>query len=324
MLRVKPGNSFIFPILLTVGLVLLSGCAYTKNQSQVIENVTPEDAFTLIQNTNGSKDFVILDVRTPEEFSEEHIENAINLNYYSKAFIDNLKELDKHKTYLVYCRSGNRSGKALSIMEELGYVRAYNMLDGINRWKAAGLPVSTDSQGKMGYNRDNSNPGSQYEGAGKMEKATFAAGCFWGVEAAFRQVKGVLSTAVGYTGGTTENPTYRDVCTDKTGHAEAVLVEFDPSVVSYNELLDVFWNIHDPTTLNRQGPDFGSQYRSAIFYHNEEQKVAAIASKERLEKSGKYRNSIVTEITPASEFYMAEEYHQQYLEKRGLASCGIK
>ena len=157
-----------------------------------------------------------------------------------------------------------------------------------------------------------------------MEKATFAAGCFWGIEAAFRQVKGVLSTAVGYTGGTTENPTYREVCTDKTGHAEAVLVEFDPSVVSYNELLDVFWSIHDPTTLNRQGPDFGSQYRSAIFYHNEEQKAAAVASKERLEKSGKYKNSIVTEITPASEFYMAEEYHQQYLEKRGLASCGIK
>ena len=157
-----------------------------------------------------------------------------------------------------------------------------------------------------------------------MEKATFAAGCFWGIEAAFRQVKGVLSTAVGYTGGTTENPTYRDVCTHKTGHAEAVLVEFDPSVVSYDELLDVFWSIHDPTTLNRQGPDFGSQYRSAIFYHNEEQKAAAVASKGRLEKSGKYRNSIVTEITPASEFYMAEEYHQQYLEKRGLASCGIK
>jgi peptide-methionine (S)-S-oxide reductase len=324
MLRINPKNSFILPILLTVGLALLGGCAYTKNQSQVIENVTPEDAFTLIQNSNGNKDFVILDVRTPEEFSEEHIGNAINLNYYSKAFIDNLKELDKHKTYLVYCRSGNRSGKALSIMEELGYVKAYNMLDGINRWKASGLPVSNDSQSKMGYNRDNSNPGSQYEETDKMGKATFAAGCFWGIEAAFRQVKGVLSTAVGYTGGTTDNPTYRDVCTDKIGHAEAVLVEFDPSVVSYDELLDVFWNIHDPTTLNRQGPDFGSQYRSGIFYHNEEQKAAAIASKERLEKSGKYRNSIVTEITPASEFYMAEEYHQQYLEKRGLASCGIK
>jgi len=324
MLRINPKNLVIFPMLLAFGLVLLSGCAFTKNQTQVIENVTPEDAFTLIQNSNGSKDFIILDVRTPEEFSEEHIENAINLNYYSKTFIDDLNTLDKHKTYLVYCRSGNRSGKALSIMEELGYVEAYNMLDGINRWKAAGLPISTEHQSNMDNNRDNSNPGSQYEEAGKMEKATFAAGCFWGIEAAFRQVKGVLSTAVGYTGGTTENPTYRDVCTHRTGHAEAVLVEFDPSVVPYDELLDVFWSIHDPTTLNRQGPDFGSQYRSAIFYHNEEQKAAAVASKERLEKSGKYRNSIVTEITPASEFYMAEEYHQQYLEKRGLASCGIK
>ncbi len=154
-----------------------------------------------------------------------------------------------------------------------------------------------------------------------MEKAIFAAGCFWGVEAAFRQVKGVKSTSVGYTGGTTQNPTYKQVCTDRTGHAEAVQVTFDPSEVTYDKLLAVFWDTHDPTTLNRQGPDFGSQYRSAIFYNNEEQKAVAIASKEKLQNSGKYRDKIVTEITPASEFYMAEDYHQQYYEKRGLDSC---
>ena len=157
-----------------------------------------------------------------------------------------------------------------------------------------------------------------------MKKATFAAGCFWGVEATFRMVEGVVSTAVGYTGGDMENPTYEDVCNKNTGHAETVLVEFDSSKVSYDKLLEVFWDLHDPTTLNRQGPDFGSQYRSAIFYQNEEQKTAAIVSKERLQSSGKYSKDIVTEITPASKFYMAENYHQQYLEKRGLASCEIK
>lgn len=157
----------------------------------------------------------------------------------------------------------------------------------------------------------------------KMEKATFAAGCFWGVEAAFRKVDGIVSTTVGYTGGTTENPTYEQVCTGKTGHAEAVQVEFDQSKVSYDELLQVFWEIHNPTTLNRQGLDIGSQYRSSIFYHNEEQKKAAIASKEKLQSSGKYKNEIVTEIEPASELYRAEEYHQQYLEKRKLSNCGI-
>jgi len=158
----------------------------------------------------------------------------------------------------------------------------------------------------------------------KMQKATFGAGCFWGVEAAFRQVKGVISTAVGYSGGTMENPTYQDVCTDTTEHAEVVQVQYDPSQVSYEQLLDVFWNIHDPTTLNRQGPDIGTQYRSAIFYHNAEQKAVAEASKERLQKSGKFIKDIVTEITPASKFNRAEEYHQQYLEKRGLIQCKIK
>ncbi len=157
-----------------------------------------------------------------------------------------------------------------------------------------------------------------------MPKATFAAGCFWGVEAAFRQVEGVVATRVGYTGGIFPNPTYKDVCSDGTGHAEAVEVDFDPSKVSYEELLDVFWENHDPTTLNRQGPDTGTQYRSAIFFHTPEQETAAKASKEKLERSGKYRSRIVTEITPAPVFYPAEDYHQQYLEKRGLAHCRIK
>lgn len=152
-----------------------------------------------------------------------------------------------------------------------------------------------------------------------MEKATFAAGCFWGVEAAFRQVKGVVSTTVGYTGGSFKDPTYEDVCSGKTGHAEAVEVEYDPSHISYEELLTVFWEIHDPTTLNRQGPDIGAQYRSAIFCQTPEQQSAAIASKEKLQHSGRYKNPIVTAITPASQFYRAEEYHQQYFEKRGSA-----
>ena len=157
-----------------------------------------------------------------------------------------------------------------------------------------------------------------------MEKVTFAAGCFWGVEAAFRQVKGVISTSVGYTGGSFKNPTYKDVCSGKTGHAEAVEVEYDPSKVSYDELLTVFWENHDPTTLNRQGPDIGTQYRSAIFFHTPEQKAAAIASKERLQGSGRYKNPIVTEITPASQFYRAEDYHQQYVEKRERARSSIE
>lgn len=157
----------------------------------------------------------------------------------------------------------------------------------------------------------------------KMEKATFGAGCFWGVEATFRQVPGVLATAVGYAGGKTKNPTYKDVCTDDTGHAEVVEVQFDPAQVSYDRLLDIFWENHDPTTKNRQGPDWGSQYRSAIFFHSPEQEAAAKASKDRLRASGKWSRPIVTEITPAPEFYRAEDYHQQYLEKRGLASCHL-
>jgi len=156
-----------------------------------------------------------------------------------------------------------------------------------------------------------------------MEKATFGAGCFWGVEAAFRQIKGVKATAVGYMGGKLKDPTYQDVCTDRTGHAEVVEVEFDPSEVPYEELLRVFWDNHDPTTLNRQGPDTGTQYRSVIFYHTPEQEAAAKASKEALAKSGRFKRPIITEIVPAPEFWRAEDYHQQYLEKRGLAHCHL-
>jgi len=158
----------------------------------------------------------------------------------------------------------------------------------------------------------------------RTEKATFGAGCFWGVEAAFRQIAGVVSTAVGYIGGTLDHPTYRDVCTDRTGHAEVVEVTFDPARVSYDDLLGAFWECHDPTQLNRQGPDYGTQYRTVIFYHSPEQETAARASKETLERSGIHRKPVVTAIEPAAEFWRAEEYHQQYLEKRGLASCHIK
>ncbi len=157
-----------------------------------------------------------------------------------------------------------------------------------------------------------------------MAKATFAAGCFWGVEATFRQIPGVTSTRVGYTGGDFKNPTYKDVCTDRTGHAEVVEVDYDPAKVSYEDLLNVFWENHDPTQLNRQGPDFGTQYRSAIFYHSPEQEKAARASKANLETSASFSRPIVTQIVPATTFYEAEDYHQQYLEKRGLASCHIK
>ncbi len=157
----------------------------------------------------------------------------------------------------------------------------------------------------------------------KIETATFGAGCFWGVEAAFRQIKGVKKTAAGYAGGSMKNPTYEDVCSDTTGHAEVVQVEFDPQQVSYEDILKVFWSNHDPTQVNRQGPDIGSQYRSVIFYHDEKQKAAALTSKQRLEKSGKYKKPIATNIEKSSEFYKAEEYHQQYLEKRGLSTCHI-
>ena len=154
-----------------------------------------------------------------------------------------------------------------------------------------------------------------------MEQATFAAGCFWGVEAAFRRIPGVKDTSVGYTGGNTPDPTYPEVCTGSTGHAEAVKVMFDPAQVTYQQLLEVFWQCHDPTQLNRQGPDVGTQYRSAIFFHSPQQEAAAQASKIQQEKSGRHGKPIVTEIAPASEYYDAEEYHQQYLEKRGEVRC---
>ena len=149
------------------------------------------------------------------------------------------------------------------------------------------------------------------------EKATFGAGCFWGVEAAFRSVPGVTDVASGYAGGNTENPTYKEVCTDTTGHAEVVEVEFDAARVSFDQLLEVLWNTHDPTTPNRQGPDIGSQYRSAVFCHNPEQQAEAEASVKRLTVSGRFANPVVTEIAPAPRFYRAEEYHQRYFEKHG-------
>jgi peptide-methionine (S)-S-oxide reductase len=155
-----------------------------------------------------------------------------------------------------------------------------------------------------------------------MKLATFGAGCFWGVEDALRRVPGVVGTAVGYSGGTKEDPTYKEVCTDETGHAEVVQVEYDPEKVAYDALLDVFWKIHDPTTRNRQGPDFGSQYRSVIFYHDDAQKAAAIASKQNAQASGRHRRDIVTEIVPAAHFYRAEEYHQQYHDKHG-GGCSL-
>jgi peptide-methionine (S)-S-oxide reductase len=157
-----------------------------------------------------------------------------------------------------------------------------------------------------------------------MAKATFAAGCFWGVEDTFRQLGGVTSTTVGYTGGTKRNPSYEDVCTGRTGHAEAVEVEFNPALVSYRELLAAFFESHDPTTPNRQGPDVGTQYRSAIFFQDAEQEAAALEARDALEKAGRFHGPIVTEISPRSEFYRAEEYHQQYFEKRGLKSCHIR
>jgi peptide-methionine (S)-S-oxide reductase len=157
----------------------------------------------------------------------------------------------------------------------------------------------------------------------QLDKATFAAGCFWGVESLFRQVPGVADAAVGYTGGQTKEPTYQDVCTGRTGHAEAVEVLFDPARVSYDRLLDAFWTGHDPTTPNRQGPDRGTQYRSGVFYHDDAQRVAAEVSKERWNRSGRFRGPIVTEITPASTFCRAEEYHQRYNEKHGVAGCHL-
>jgi len=153
--------------------------------------------------------------------------------------------------------------------------------------------------------------------------ATFAAGCFWGVEEAFRKTPGVVETAVGYMGGMVDDPSYKQVCTDRTGHAEVVQVKFDPAQVGYSQLLELFWKLHDPTTLNRQGPDFGSQYRSAVFYHDDAQRDEAEALKRRLDESAAFRRPIVTEITPASTFWPAEEYHQQYVQKNGGGSSHI-
>lgn len=155
-----------------------------------------------------------------------------------------------------------------------------------------------------------------------MSKATFAAGCFWGVEAAFQKIEGVIDTRVGYTGGSVENPTYEEVCTGLTGHAEAVEITYDSTRITYEELLNIFWKIHDPTTPDRQGPDIGSQYRSMIFYHDDRQKQQAQESKDKLDKSGRYRQPLVTGIAAAATFYPAEEYHQKYLEKRSRSSYG--
>ncbi|WP_048135007.1 peptide-methionine (S)-S-oxide reductase MsrA [Methanolobus sp. WCC1] len=167
---------------------------------------------------------------------------------------------------------------------------------------------------------------SQEELLGKgYEKATFAAGCFWGVEAVFRKVQGVEFTQVGYTGGNKENPTYKEVCMGNTGHAEAVELLFNSTIVPYEKLLELFWELHDPTSLNKQGPDVGTQYRSAIFYHNEDQKNKAIFSKNELELSNRFKNPVVTQILPAGPFYRAEEYHQQYFEKTGTqGGCFFK
>ena len=154
-----------------------------------------------------------------------------------------------------------------------------------------------------------------------MQKAIFGAGCFWGVELTFSKVEGVESTAVGYCGGSVSDPTYEIVCTGQSGHAEVVLVEFNPDKVSFDKLLDTFWSLHDPTTLNRQGPDIGTQYRSVIFFQDEDQAALSMASKDKLQASGKYKNDIVTEIVSSKQFYRAEEYHQKYLEARGLGNC---
>jgi peptide-methionine (S)-S-oxide reductase len=163
----------------------------------------------------------------------------------------------------------------------------------------------------------------QIRKGGTMELATFGAGCFWGVEETFRKLPGVKATAVGYEGGPLKNPTYEDVCTDLSGHAEVVQIEFDPALISFDKLLDVFFVSHNPTTLNRQGPDIGTQYRSVVFFHSAQQQAAAEAAKKRWEASGKFKKPIVTQIVPSETFYPAEEYHQKYLMKRGLGSCHV-
>ncbi len=184
----------------------------------------------------------------------------------------------------------------------------------------------SERRAKMNPRNDNdkSNAVAAAKDPNDCQKATVAAGCFWHVQLEFDQITGVVSTTVGYTGGHSKDPTYKQVCTDKTGHVEAVEVLFYSNKITYEKLLDVFWKIHDPTTLNRQGPDVGSQYRSAIFYHTEDQRKAAVASRDKLEKSGKFTRPIVTEIEPAGPFYEAEDYHQKYLEKRGEKSCLLR
>lgn len=186
--------------------------------------------------------------------------------------------------------------------------------------RQAGNPAAENQ--KQDQTRNESKTDMQTTNA-KTQLATFGAGCFWGVEERFRQTPGVVATAVGYMGGKLEKPTYKDVCTDRTGHAEVVQVEFDPARVSYEQLLDLFWKSHNPTTLNRQGPDVGTQYRSAVFFHSPEQEATAKASKEKLQASGRFKKPVVTEITPAATFWRAEEYHQQYLSKRGLGACHV-
>ncbi len=175
----------------------------------------------------------------------------------------------------------------------------------------------------QGGQQAGSEAGGTEAGTPARATATFGAGCFWGIEAAFRQVPGVVSTAVGYMGGTRDRPSYRQVCTGRTGHAEVVQVTYDPERLGYDDVLAVFWDNHDPTTLNRQGPDVGTQYRSAVFFHDEAQEKAARRSIEELEASGRFRRPIVTEVTAAATFWPAEDYHQQYLEKRGLSTCRI-
>ena len=196
-------------------------------------------------------------------------------------------------------------------------IAAAALLGGCDRRREAG------AMGKPKQDNPQAAAVDAADGAQGHEKATFAAGCFWGVEATFQRVPGVVSTCVGYTGGHAERPTYKQVCTDRSGHAEAVRVIYDPAKVTFEQLLDVFWACHDPTQLNRQGPDVGTQYRSAVFHHSAEQQAAAEASKAKLEQSGKHSLPIATEITPAATFWKAEEYHQRYLEKRGGGGCHL-
>jgi peptide methionine sulfoxide reductase msrA/msrB len=187
-----------------------------------------------------------------------------------------------------------------------------------------GQPIPPESLPVSAKTQATSNDPPSIAAASKTALATFGAGCFWGVELTFENVPGVINAKSGYSGGHQQNPTYKDVCSDESGHAEVVQVEYDPSKVSYEKLLEVFWDYHDPTQLNRQGPDVGTQYRSVVFYHSPEQKAAAEASLAALRTSGKHKKPIVTQIEPAQTFYAAEDYHQDYLRKRGYTSCPSK